>query len=249
MTNEWEINLPRKKNEITIVMAYYENGQMLQRHLKEWKSYPFAFKSLLKVIIVDDGSTFDPAWDNMTIDPGFPVRLFRIKQDIPWNQNGARNLGMHHAEGWCLLTDMDHLLPTTCVGSMVNMKLKRDYAYRPLRTKVDGSDYKRHPNTYLIHQGMYADLGGYDESYAGYYGTDSTFRRRLCDTTKLIDTDAFHVVLYGREDIPDASTDPDQYGRKDTEYHVSRNPELAARKKLCPAPIKPLNFDWEELPL
>lgn len=241
--------MPRKINEITIVMAYYENAMMLHRQLEEWKNYPFPFKQYLRAIIVDDGSQDEPAWNNMVVDPGFPIRLFRIKQDIPWNQNGARNLGMHHANGWCLLTDMDHLLPSACVGSVVNMKLKRDFAYRPLRTLVDGSDYKRHPNTYLIHRDLYWDIGGFDESFAGYYGSDSTFRKRLLGVTQAVDTEAFHVVLYGRDDIPDASTDPERYGRKGTEYHVSANPILAQRKQLCPTPIQPLNFEWEELPL
>ncbi len=55
----------------------------------------------------------------------------------------------------------------------------------------------------------------------------------------------FYLTVYGREVIPDASTT--NYGRKGSEYQVSRNPVLRERKRLGPPPIPPLNFPWERL--
>lgn len=234
-------------NQLTLVMAYYENGGMLDRHFAEWAKYSEKVKQKLKIIIVDDGSPNDPALSHIK-DVGISVSLFRIKQDIPWNQNGARNLAMTHVDkGWCFLTDMDHLLPKDQVPLVLRANWDINFAYRPLRIKPDGSLYKRHPNTYLLTKKAYWKVGGYDEAYAGYYGTDSTFRRRLKRKYKLIDTDLFHVVLYGREDITDASTQPERYGRKGSTFHVSHNKKLRARKKVSPPPIEPLNFDWEKV--
>lgn len=228
-------------------MAYYENGTMLDRHMVEWAGYSTECKAKLNIILVDDGSPKDPALSHIK-DVGISIQLYRIKKDIPWNQNGARNLAMTHADkGWCLLTDMDHLLPSNQLKKIFKVDWNLNQAYRPLRVKVDGSEYKRHPNTYLMTRKSYWGVGGYDESFAGYYGTDSTFRRRLNRTVKLIDTDHFHFVLYGREDIPDASTNPDRYGRKGTKFYVSHNKKLNLRKKLTPKPIAPLNFEWERI--
>ncbi len=225
---------------ITLVMAYYENGGMLDEHFKAWKEYKN--KSNYKIILVDDGSPKDPAEGHIK-DVGIPVELYRIKKDIPWNQNGARNLGMTHADGTCLITDMDHLLDSKNAENIIKYQWYKNKAYRPLRYKEGYGPYKRHPNTYVIHTDLYWKMGGYDESFCGWYGSDSTFRNQLGD--KIIDMDLFTMRLYGREIIPDASTT--NYGRKKSKYQVGNNPELRRRKKENPPPIKPLNFDWERV--
>ena len=227
-------------NKFTLVMAYYENGGMLDRHFEEWKTYP---KKDFKVILVDDGSQNDPAINHIQ-KTDLPVELYRIKIDIPWNQNGARNLGMTHAEGWCLLTDMDHLLSKSQFEILYKLNLNKDIHYVPGRCKADGAPYKRHPNSYIVHKDLYWKAGGYDETFSGYYGTDSTFRRQLVNVSERIELeDRFYLTLYGREYIADASTR--NYGRKDSKYHVSRHPELNDRKKKGSIPIPPLNFPWE----
>jgi len=234
------------KNNITLVYAYYENGLMLDRHMLEWAAYPDDCKPNLKAIIVDDGSPKDPAIKH--IKPvGFSVELFRIKQDIPWNQNGARNLAMTHASGWCLLTDMDHLLPINMVDKLLNMELKSGVYYIPSRIRAfDGLPYHRHPNSYVMNRELYWKVGGYDEAYAGYYGTDATFRNQLAAKGGgRCELDDFYLILYGREVIPDASTTA--YGRKGSEYYIPNNIALKIRKKLNPPPIPPLNFDWERV--
>jgi predicted glycosyltransferase involved in capsule biosynthesis len=227
---------------ITLVMAYYENGGMLDRHFKEWQTYP---DKDFKVILVDDGSQNDPAINHVQ-KMKFPLELYRIQIDIPWNQNGARNLGMTHTEGWCLLTDMDHLLTKDQFKTLYKLNLNKNTHYVPGRRKANGEWYKKHPNSYILSSDTYWKAGGYDEAFCGHYGTDSTFRRQLQKTSKRIELGKkFYLILYGREVIPDASTR--NYGRKGSEYAVSNTPELKKRKKLGPPPIPPLNFPWERL--
>lgn len=237
---------------ITIVMAYYNNSGMLERHLDEWSRYP---KGTYKAILVDDGSPRTPAIDvlqGMRMEE-FPVEieLYRILQDKPWNQNGARNLGMTHSSDFCLLTDMDHLLSVEDADRLTKAHdeqraFQRKYAYKPLRKLAIGNTpYKRHPNTYLMHHELYWKVGGYDEDFCGYYGTDATFRRVL--DNKIVETDLFALTLFGREVIPDASTV--DYGRKGTEYHVSNSERLRKKRKYGGDPIPPLNFEWKKLDL
>ena len=105
---------------ITLVYPYYDNGGMLERHSEEWSSYAPEVKAQLRAIVVDDGSPNDPAAAHVR-EVGFPVELYRIKQNIVWNVPGARNLGMHVApSGWCLLTDIDHLLAASEAEKLVN---------------------------------------------------------------------------------------------------------------------------------
>lgn len=229
-------------DRLTLVMAYYENGKMLERHFKEWQSYP---KKDFKIILVDDGSKKDPALNHIK-ETQFPLELYRINVDIPWNQNGARNLGMTHADGWCLITDMDHLLSKKQFETLYSLDLDSDIHYVPGRKKINGEWYKRHPNSYVLTRTLYWKAGGYDESFSGYYGTDSTFRRQLISVSERIELQKkFYLTLFSRQDIKDASTR--NYGRKGSEYQVGRNPELAERKRLGPPPIPPLNFPWERL--
>lgn len=239
--------MPKQKNKITIVMAYYENGGMLDRHLFEWQTYSDEVKDRFKAVIVDDGSSKDPAFNHLDQNAlPISISLFRILKDIPWNQNGARNLGMSVSDGWCLITDMDHLLTADQAAILCRKKLRADCFYVPLRRRaITMEPYKRHPNSYLLTKELYWLAGGYDESYAGYYGTDSTLRRRLAGKGKRIESDDWALTLFGREVIPDASTTA--YGRKDSPYHISNNPELNARKALNPKPIPPLNFPWERV--
>jgi len=222
---------------ITIVMAYYNNPTMLKRHLEEWEKYPKNFRA----IIVDDGSK-EPALPILQDNCPIPTQLYRVKIDKPWNQNCARNLAMTHATGWCLITDMDHLL-TVEEANKINLKdYNKNKAYKPLRKEVDGSNYKRHPNTYLMTSDLYWSVGGYDEAFCGYYGTDATFRRQLGE--RILDTDNFSVVRYGRETIHDASTR--NLGRKGSKYHVSSNPDLLLRRKYGGKAVKSLDFPWEK---
>ena len=229
---------------ITLIYAYFENGQMLDKHLDEWNLY--SNKENFSAIIVDDCSKRDPAIDHLkNIDFPFPIQLYRINTDIPWNQNGARNLAMTHAQGWCLMTDMDHLLSAENAQRLTKTALDPSKAYRPTRTRaVDGLPYKSHPNSYILTQDLYWKAGGYDEAFCGYYGSDSTFRSHLLKIAERVDLE-IPLILFGREVIADASTI--DYGRKGSEYHVSKNLEIKKRKKQKPEPIPPLNFEWERL--
>lgn len=230
---------------ITLVYAYYENGGMLDRHLQEWCDY--RRKEYFRAIIVDDGSQEDPAIDHLRdVDVGFPIELYRINEDIPWNQDGARNLGMTHADGWCLITDMDHLLNVKNAKKLWSKSkdLNPNRFYVPKRELSDGSRYHVHPNTYILTRDMYWKAGGYDESFRGFYGSDSVFRRQLLATGRM-QTHPVALSLFKRDSIPDASTT--RYGRKGSIYHIANNQELMERRKQRPDPIPPLNFEWERL--
>lgn len=184
--------------KLSIVSAYYENPKMLEVRLKQFQELP----EFVEFIIVDDGSRDAPLENGE-----FPVRVkvFRVDKDIPWNQDAARNIGAHEAEGeWLLLTDMDHVVPAETVRDFLDSADPRKI-YRFRRVTPNGDPVRPHYNTFGMTKEMYWRIGGYDEDFRGTYGTDKLFVRRLLAETpvEIIETP---IVVYDFEAIPDAAT-------------------------------------------
>lgn len=223
---------------MNLVMSYYNNPDMLEVHKQAWAEY----RQPCELILVDDGSAEPPDLSDCPI----PYQHFRVLEDRPWHQNGARNLGMWHARGWCLLTDMDHVLTAENLAAIHAMDRVHGRAYRPRRIWPDGTDRdKRHPNSYLIHATDYWRAGGYDERWCGYYGTDATFRRQLnASGVRIANADAFSLVLYEGV-IEDANTRG--LGRKGSAYHSAKYPKVRKAMKQGGRPKQWLNFPWERI--
>jgi len=71
--------------------------------------------------------------------------------------------------------------------------------------------YKKHPNSYLMHRDLWKQTGGYDERFAGYYGTDSDYKHRVLRYAEIVDLKE-PIIRVPREVVPDASTT--RYDRK-----------------------------------
>jgi len=237
---------------LTLVMAYYDNAQMLHRHCREWAQYPKVLRDRLHIIIVDDASPQFPAavvLEEHKADLPKLLQLYRVKPNIPWNQDGARNLAMMKCKTvWAFMTDMDHLLPADQVRKVFEFPAMMGQYYMPDQHLTNGQSLNRpHPNSYLMSRPDFWTMGGYDEDFAGYYGTDGNFRRcaKGAGLVELSIKD-FHTVVYRQTDIWDANTK--DWGRKLTEYHVSYNPVL--RKKLRLAPYRaerPVRFEYSQV--
>lgn len=229
---------------LTICCPYYENPSMLREHQRIWAQYPEKMRRNLTVIIADDGSPNAPALE--AVEPhDYNLQIYRIEVNIPWNQCGARNLAMYCApEGWCLVTDIDHVLLPDEAEKLASMKVRVGEYYVPARKRMpDGEDYRRHPNTYYLTKQMYWDAGGCDEDFAGWYGSDATFRRAIATVGKRVELESPSLMLYGRDVLADASTT--EWGRKDSSFHSSNNPELNKKKLRGPYKAeRPLRFPW-----
>lgn len=191
---------------LTLIMAYYDNPTMLKKQLENIAGYSRDIKDRLELIVIDDCSPRWPA--TFEIDPGIPMQLYRTSFDIAWNQDFCRNLGAYKARtDWLLLTDIDHLVPESTMHSIFNHNdIKPCIVYKFSRINVDLQPYKPHPNSWLMTREFYTGtLHGYDERFAGYYGTDGDFRDRINKFTN-IEQLPYPLIRVGRETIPDAST-------------------------------------------
>ncbi len=219
--------------------------------MAEWRKYPRA----VKIILVDDGSPEPAAPDLFNLDE---VSVYRIDVDIPWNRNGARNLGSHVATTEYLLhLDIDHVMPAASMELLLKLlpKLSRAwYRFRRFRVgradetrrkdalpnHVEYGEIKPHIDSYLMTRKAYMALGGYDERYAGCLGGGGIFLKRATEALGPPGVlGGCQLEVYTRTEIADSS-----------EHTLSRDTEEYGRRKRAFGhlnPIKPLNFPWHKV--
>lgn len=250
MASTWANGLPRVTPErgspkrVTFIYPYYMNFTFLgHRQCPQWNAYPAQLREYLSLVIVDDGSPdHRTVREALALDASpFPVAVFRIQVDVPWNWLAARNIGAKHApNGWIFLTDMDHVVPEATAQAIVYGRHDPVVVYAFSRREHTGEVVPPHSASFLMTRQMFWKIGGYDETLSGHYGTDGEFRRRLVKHAPI------HVltdVLERYEYVGDSSTS--RYPRK-------LPADAAAVKKLVTArgknwTPKVLSFPYEEV--
>lgn len=241
---------------LSLIMPYYLNRGMLELQYREWLKWPEKAKAQFDVVIVDDGSP-DPAID-VPRPEGLPrLSIYRVTEDRPWHQHGARNLGAHVADGpWLLLTDMDHMLTAENAEALYKRlpRLDPSTAYMLHRIEADTglptlgklNEKKPHPNSFVLTKDVYWKIGGYDEDYCGIYGTDGLFRTRLAERAEKGFLKHVALTRYWRDLIPDASTTtmPRKEGRKPGDKDAVAVAKAARGEADV---IKVLDFPWERV--
>ena len=255
--------------EFTLIVPFYRNCAMLARQVEEWNKYPDG----VKVICIDDGSP-EPALDIIRqncqrgIEGDF-LKLYRIEIDIPWNREGARNLGAFFAEtDYIVHVDVDHILPEEAAAALLrflsrltpNTQDPKPSWYRFPRWRVGKADETRkkdripadadygevhpHVDSFLIRRGLYWKTGGYDEDYAGSIGGGNPFLRRLEQMAgpPLLLPAPIRLEVYTRDAVQDAN---DWSLPRDS----IRNKNLWRQKERTgdTTPKNPLRFPWTRL--
>lgn len=197
---------------VTIIYPYYDNPLALAKRVNAWAQLPLELRINLSAIIVDDGSPVSSAKQVLFNCPiPFKLRLFRIDVDRRWNWLAARNIGMSYAnEGWCVCTDIDHIIPQETLENLVHENHEIDTIYRFNRMER-GVKIHPHPNSWFMTREIFWKFGGYDEALSGYYGTDGEARRRWIKTAKVR---TLKDYLIREEYVDDSSTM--RYGRKES---------------------------------
>ena len=226
---------------VTLVLPYYENPKFLRQQLAWWKTYPVqSLQDFFSVIVVDDGSPASPAEAVLQDIPHtLDVKLFRIEQDVRWNWLAARNIGAKHAEGWCVFTDMDHVITQPCLESLVYGQHDARMIYGFSRIESTGEAKAPHPNSWFMTRSMFWNVGGYDETLSGHYGTDGSWRRRLARTAPMA---ILSDRLVRHEYVTDSSTTT--YKRKQPIDAAVKRLDRSGEKGFTP---KVLSFPYHEV--
>lgn len=227
--------------ELTLVLPHFCNLGMLAEQQKIWQDYPSFVRSRLHVVVVDDCSPkgLKPSRKSVTVDGLASFRIYRLLEKVRWNWLACRNLGAEKATtDWLLLTDIDHGIPLATLTRLLDGELHERNCYRFKRVTATGTwpyavgtlpYYKPHNDTWFCTKSLFWDerVGGYDERLSGCYGTSGEFRDRLMAAANAHVMLPEVIVRYPREIIPDASTSPDVYTRKND---PSNDATLQARK-------------------
>jgi hypothetical protein len=227
---------------VTLMLPFYQNSQFLRTQIAWWGTYPEHIRAHLSAIVVDDGSP-KPAYDVLSrIAHPFPIRLFRIQQDVRWNWLAARNIAFRHAdEGWCLVTDMDHVVPQSTAEAVIYGAHDPSVIYGFSRREYTGAAVAPHPNSWLMTREMFWRVGGYDEALSGHYGTDGDWRRRMAAVAPI---QILSDRLIRHEYQQDSSTTT--YLRKQPEDAAVKGIIAKRGKGWRP---KTLTFAYDEVPL
>jgi hypothetical protein len=241
-------------SRLNFVYPYYMNGEMFIEQQKRWLSFPKNILKKLRFIIVDDGSPKNPA-ANFLLDEQniLQMDLYRIDVDIPWNADGARNLGaLFCINEWMFLSDIDHFLPLDCIITIFELKARkcefflfnRRIARSAWKDISELEPCRPHKSTFLIHWELYWKAGGFNEDYSGLYSMGWTFRNKLRKIGRKRMLDAY-VIEYSGEVIRDATTTtlpkPGKKERAITKSRLKKNGKF--RKSL---PEHPLRFPWHK---
>jgi hypothetical protein len=241
-------------SRLNLVYPYYMNGEMFIEQQKRWITFPADILDKLRFIIVDDGSPKRHAVDFLIDERNIlPMELYRIDVDIPWNADGARNLGaLFCVNEWMFLSDIDHFLPLDSVRKLFSLKARR-FEFFLFKRLMARSEWKNtselepcrpHKSTFLIHWELYWRAGGFNEDYSGLYSMGWTFRNKLRKVGRKRMLDAY-VVEYSRQIIRDATINtlpkPGKKERANVKQSLKKN-----RKFWHSLPERPLRFPWHK---
>lgn len=232
---------------LSYVVAFYSDGAdepPIVDLLRRYAGYSAGILDRTMFVVVDDGSSATIAIPD---DLDLNLRVFRVEDDIPWNQPGARNLGVTHAASdKVVMTDVDHYLGPDTFAHMIERRNPGRTMYKMRRETDEGEWLKPHPNTFFFSRARFLRFHGYDEEFCGHYGfDDSMFWRwqRYHGTRFLYLPSCCRAV---------SRTAKVSLGFHSLERQMSRNAELAARKRELWREVGPnaghsrrfLSFTW-----
>lgn len=180
---------------VTLAMAVYGQPKMLEVWFDALRTYPPEVLLWMELLIVDDCGD-PPVEIPDDITQLLKCRLFRVTEDIPWNQPGARNLALDHCRTpLVLFVDPDMVFPAGMMRKMLEagQSLAEGevirFMLRHLKgNKLDGSS----PNTWFLHVKNFLAVGGYDEDFCGNKGWSDV---------QLLDVMTTYYKIHHRKDL------------------------------------------------
>ena len=220
---------------ITLNLSYYNQTEVLRRHVLCWKSWPHALLEKFSFCIVDDASKLKAVEVLSDLDLGkLDLSIYRVQEDLKYNIAGVRNLAAEECKTeWMLITDMDTLVSEELAHQLLPLSRSKPTAWSRLMRKGVCYKFNRrvlgdpahvknnqlHPAVCLIRKEDYWKVGGCDEDLVGHYGqTDPVFWYRAKGKLKVIPKQKLYLDY-----IPE--------GESDIERDTSHNAKLFEDKK------------------
>ncbi len=190
---------------ITIISHFYNAHECVNQQIAHWQKINPKLNDLFEFILVDDFSDTEYALPKTDLN----IRLFRVTDDIPWNQGGARNLATFHATGSiALFIDIDQhikieFLERLCAAA-ANLQRNTIYFFKsdpPLINIQNGQELNHHPNSFFVNLQDFKSNVHYDEDFCGNYGFEDIFMLRAWEKiggkVTLINEHVSHQLPFG----------------------------------------------------
>lgn len=175
MENYKEINRVDKSHiRLSYITHFYCNQSDIDSVislLREYEQYSPDLLDVIQFVIVDDGSPVDYQIPTFNLN----LTWLKINENIPWNQAGARNLGVLYAKSdKIVITDLDHIIHENTLRYMALRRNPGRSFYKIYRnTPQNPREIKKgHSNLFFMSRARFMRFFGYDEEFAGHYGAE-----------------------------------------------------------------------------
>lgn len=205
-----------------------------------------------EIIVVNDGGTPDLKDKLKQLEKKTKIIYAEVlPPKIPWNYNGACNLGVWLSKGdYLIFEDNDNIphkdfyksaleiLESQPIVGRVIARKRLEFSVKDLEKPVEEWQITgtRGPNqgTYMMRRSVYLQLKGQDERFCGRYGwMYYDWRHRLLAVTQFSSVGCYYYVLEGQSDIPRGNSPLNASFMRDN-----------MRNKRLQSPIGILNFNY-----
>lgn len=231
--------------KITLISHFYGNTDSVNYQIQNWNNFKNEIKDITSFLLIDDCSP--EKIEEKDADTDLSLSIYRIKDDIKWNQAGARNLAaLLTKTEWAIFFDIDQIINHEPFYNLLNnlQHLNRNVMYHLKSTGVIDTNNNNNtldfaPSTYLVNTHKFREIGMLDEDFSGNYGYEDIY---LHETWK---TNNGERLLINNESY-----------FKDNNKHTSKlNRDLNINKELfekklklgTPRPNNFIRFSWEEI--
>ena len=168
---------------ITVNLSFYNQNDVLVKHVLGWKSWSKELKEKFSFCIIDDCSKTKAIDVLSEIDlSDLNLSIYRVQEDLVCNIARLRNLSAQECKTqWMVILDMDTLISEELASSMIQLcKAPKGSCFK-FNRRVPSNPYhpknnQPHPAVCLLQLEDYWDVGGCEEDLVGHYGqTDPIF--------------------------------------------------------------------------
>ncbi|WP_299337117.1 DUF5672 family protein [uncultured Psychroserpens sp.] len=157
-----------------IVHFYIEDSKVdpISELIQIYSSYDVDLLKKIHFVFVDDHSK---AEIRIPEDINLNYTLVRVRDDITWNQAGARNLGVKYAKSErIILTDLDLTFPEVLFEKLVDFHPPNNSIFK-FNTFSGMVRTEPHFNVFFLTRDVFMRTKGVDEEFSGRYGYEDVF--------------------------------------------------------------------------